>query len=97
MGLEKSYKMDINEFAAKMIKDKFPVRRERSWFDKNELLWDLGMDVSQMEDKHKLREIIEFYEKEFDLVLIAERFDESLILMKNLLCWDLQDVIYLKV
>ena len=67
------------------------------WFDKNELLWDLGMDVSLMESKESLRKIIEFYEKEFDLVLLAERFDESLIVMKNLLCWDLEDITYLKV
>ena len=34
--------------------------------------------------------------QEFDLVLIAERMDESLILMKDLLCWDLKDLTYLK-
>ena len=55
------------------------------------------MDVSLMESKESLRKIIEFYEKEFDLVLLAERFDESLIVMKNLLCWDLEDITYLKV
>ena len=67
------------------------------WFDKNELLWDLGMKVSKMEQESVLREKIMFYESEFDLVLLAERFDESLVVMKDVLCWDLQDIMYLKV
>ena len=98
MGLENSYKMNINEYAEKIIlKKDFPLRKPFSWFDRNELLWDLGMEVGKMQDKKSLREKIEFYEKEFDLVLIAERFDESLIVLKDELCWDFEDVMYLKV
>ena len=67
------------------------------WFDKNELLWDLGMQVGKMEEKSDLRDRILFYESEFDLVLLAERFDESLVVMKDVLCWDTQDIKYLKV
>ena len=55
------------------------------------------MQVGKMEDNSELRERIMFYESEFDLVLLAERFDESLVVMKELLCWDLQDIMYLKV
>nr|XP_027221253.1 galactose-3-O-sulfotransferase 4-like [Penaeus vannamei]XP_027221255.1 galactose-3-O-sulfotransferase 4-like [Penaeus vannamei] len=32
----------------------------------------------------------------FDLVMIAERFDESLVLLKHLMCWDTQDIVYVK-
>ncbi|XP_047495403.1 galactosylceramide sulfotransferase-like [Penaeus chinensis] len=32
----------------------------------------------------------------FDLVMIAERFDESLVLLKHLMCWDTEDVVYVK-
>lgn len=31
-----------------------------------------------------------------DLVLIAEYFDESLVMMKRELCWDLDDVVYFR-
>ena len=55
------------------------------------------MQVGKMEDNSELRERIMFYESEFDLVLLAERFDESLVVMKELLCWDLKDIMYLKV
>ena len=55
------------------------------------------MQVGKMEEKSDLRDRILFYESEFDLVLLAERFDESLVVMKDVLCWDLQDIKYLKV
>ena len=97
MGLEKNFKMDINQYAQRIAQTNFPARKPKSWFDKNELLWDLGADVSQMESDKYIRSTIEFYENEFDLVLIAERFDESIILLKDLLCWDIEDVMYLKV
>ena len=35
-------------------------------------------------------------EQEFDLVLILEMLDESLILMKDMFCWDLKDISYFK-
>ena len=97
MGLAKSLKMNINEYAQWIKKKHFPMRKPRSWFDKDELLWDLGADVSQLEKNEYLRDRIEVYENEFDLVLIAERFDESLVLLQDLLCWDTEDVTYLMV
>ncbi|XP_042890926.1 galactosylceramide sulfotransferase-like isoform X2 [Penaeus japonicus] len=33
----------------------------------------------------------------FDLVMIAERYDESLVLLKHLMCWDTEDIAYVKV
>ena len=33
---------------------------------------------------------------EFDLVMIAEQFDESMLLLQNQLCWDVADMTYLK-
>ena len=32
----------------------------------------------------------------FELVLLTDYFDESLIMMKHLLCWDWDDIIYVK-
>ena len=36
-------------------------------------------------------------ESDFDLVLILERLDESLVLLADKLCWSLQDVATLKI
>ena len=32
----------------------------------------------------------------FDLVMMADRFDESMILLKDLLCWDYEDIVNFK-
>ncbi|XP_042869981.1 galactosylceramide sulfotransferase-like isoform X2 [Penaeus japonicus] len=32
----------------------------------------------------------------FDLVMISERFDESLVLLRHLMCWNIEDVAYVK-
>ena len=33
---------------------------------------------------------------QFDLVMILERFEESLILLQELMCWPTEDLVYLK-
>ena len=68
-----------------------------AWFDQNELLWDLGMDETLLNDFEALRNQIKLYGEEFDVVLIAELFDESLIVLKDFLCWNVEDILFLKV
>ena len=65
-------------------------------FDQNQLLWDLGLDVYSMDSDSKVREKVHELNQEFDLVLIAEKFDESLVLLQDLLCWGTKDLTYLK-
>ena len=60
------------------------------------MLWDLGMSHTDMEDKVKVSKKISELDKEFHFVLIAEHFDESLVLLAWMMCWDLRDVTYLK-
>ena len=35
-------------------------------------------------------------DSQFDLVLILERFDESLVVLQDLICWPTEDLVYLK-
>ncbi len=37
----------------------------------------------------------EAMEQQFPFAIVTENFDESLLLMKRLYCWDLQDIIYI--
>ena len=55
------------------------------------------MDESLLNDFEALRNQIKLYGEEFDVVLIAELFDESLIVLKDFLCWNDEDILYLKV
>ena len=53
-----------------------------------------------MRDEHVLndtlrREYIQQLGKEFQLVMITEFFDESLVLLRRLMCWSVKDVLYI--
>ena len=55
------------------------------------------MNVKDSENENALKKQIQIYQEEFDVVLITERFHESLIIMKEELCWDIHDIAFLKV
>ena len=94
MGLQEHvFRKDINQFAVENAALDNP-RRPKAHIGKNQLLWDLGMAVDEWDDEAKVRAFIAKADAEFDLVLITEKFDESLILMQELLGWDDDDVAY---
>ncbi|XP_029964219.1 galactose-3-O-sulfotransferase 2-like isoform X2 [Salarias fasciatus] len=58
--------------------------------------FDFGLNVSVAADPQDLElraaKAIEHMEEDFDLLLIHEYFDESLVLLRHKLCWSLEDV-----
>ena len=54
------------------------------------------MNSYDMESKTKVTEMIRNIASDFHLVLIVEKMEESLILLKELLCWDLLDIRYFR-
>lgn len=70
------------------------THRYAARFGRNQMLFDLGMDTSGHTNDSEVDAFIQHIEDSFHLVLIAELFDESLILLRDLLCWDTQDVVY---
>ena len=79
----------------KSKQEKNVTGRPASIIGKNQILWDLGLTHTDMEDKVKVSMKIHELDKQFDFVLIAEHFDESLVLLAWKMCWDLNDVTYL--
>ena len=63
---------------------------------KNPSLFDLGLDTYFHEDLTVVRDYIRFLEQEFDLVMLMEYFDESLVLLKRRFCWKFEDILYFK-
>ena len=59
-------------------------------------LFDLGFDKEDYKTKLQLEFVVQKLEDQLDLVLIGEYMDESLVLLQRLLCWQLNDVVYLK-
>ncbi|XP_068230148.1 galactosylceramide sulfotransferase-like [Palaemon carinicauda] len=89
--LRESYGLNLTQFRDMPIEKLDALPRKDGIFGKNQMLFDLGypdnMSVSQ------LRSALDRLDKLFDLVMISEFMDESLILLRHLLCWSLDDVV----
>ena len=63
---------------------------------KNGMFFDLGLRTTDYHKPEVVRDAILDIDDKFTLVLIYEYLDESLVLLKRKLCWQLDDVLYLK-
>ncbi|KAL3196719.1 hypothetical protein MRX96_045104 [Rhipicephalus microplus] len=52
----------------------------------NQMAFDLGMDPEDFENEEKVAELISMVESTFDVVMVAEQFVESLVLLRHKLC-----------
>lgn len=83
----------LQEMQKRLNKTKFP---ERFFHFSNSNLYDMGLEQENIQNMKLVESYIDKMEREFDLVMITEYFDESLILLKRLLCWEFQDIVYIK-
>ena len=63
---------------------------------KNPLFFDLGLDYKYYENITFMRRAVKTIDQDFDLVLMMEHFDESMVLLKRRLCWSFDDVVFFK-
>ena len=83
----------LQEIQKRLDKTRFP---ERFFHFSDSNLYDMGLEQENIQNMKLVESYIDKMEREFDLVLITEYFDESLILLKRLLCWEFQDIVYIK-
>jgi len=62
---------------------------------RNGMFFDLGYDELELK-RIGVSKAIEMVEKEIDLFLLLEYFDESLLLLKKAMCWSLENILYFK-
>ncbi|XP_065217676.1 galactose-3-O-sulfotransferase 3-like [Planococcus citri] len=62
----------------------------------NQMSVDLGFDPNQSKNQTAIAEFIEKIDREFDLVMIMEFMEASIILLANLMGWPLETVAHLK-
>lgn len=62
-------------------------------YGRNQMSFDLGLEETNFDNPKMIMESIRKLDSQFDLVMIADRMDESLILLRHLLCWSQDDVI----
>ena len=70
--------------------ERFP-RIEGERFGRNQMLFDLG--YSDNMTTPEVRRAIKEIDSVFDLVLVTEYLDESMVLLRHLLCWSLDDIV----
>lgn len=62
----------------------------------NQMSFDLGFNLELSHNESAVRGFIERMDAVFDLVMVAERMNESLVLLRHLLCWEMDDVVVFK-
>lgn len=103
--LEKFYKFEFKNFD-KVNLTKLPNMSKRfvNRIGPNQMFFDLGFDLGNFKKSKKLKNTnatylpyIKYLDSVFDLVMIEEYMNESLILLKNLLCWSFDDIVTFRV
>ncbi|XP_072176991.1 galactosylceramide sulfotransferase-like [Diadema setosum] len=62
---------------------------------RNGQLYDFGFDQRCDENLTKIKEKIKELAMEIDLMMINEYYDESLILLRKLMCWEYKEILYI--
>ncbi|XP_074009903.1 galactose-3-O-sulfotransferase 2 [Numenius arquata] len=87
---------NVNEYLASPMKYYHPADYKKNIYARNIMWFDFGYDNNAENNKKYIQTVLREIEQNFHLILIADYFDESMILLKHTLCWDLDDVIYFK-
>ncbi|XP_072017511.1 galactosylceramide sulfotransferase-like [Amphiura filiformis] len=61
---------------------------------KNPMLYDFGLENDEKLNGSRIDELIKQLSYKYDLVMISDYFHESLILLKELMCWSLEDIVF---
>ena len=56
----------------------------------NQQLYDMGAPEKDLQDLDMVKKRIIHAESDFDFVMVAEMFEESLVLLAEYLCWPLE-------
>ncbi len=70
-------------------------KRLNGFIGRNQMAWDMGLSPDIFDNETAVQKEIERLDREFDLVMISNRMDESLVLLSDLLNWPLERVLHL--
>ncbi|CAG2233369.1 TPIP [Mytilus edulis] len=66
-----------------------------TYYVHNKMSFDFGLNRGDFDKDIAITQFISDLDKDFTLIIILEYLDESLILLKRLLCWEMHDILYL--
>ena len=80
--------METNEFSAKLNLDNGLLH--------NSLLYDFGMNPKDYGNDMILKNLISEIDQTFNLIMIVENFNESMVLLQKGLSWNYEDLLSVK-
>ena len=83
--------MIVGEFNINSLSQKI----RKNWIY-NSILFDFGMNPEDYGNKTILQNLISEIDQTFDLIMILEDFNESMVLLKNGLSWNYEDLLSVK-
>ena len=83
--------MIVGEFNINSLSQKI----RKNWIY-NSILFDFGMNPEDYGNKTILQNLISKIDQTFDLIMIVEDFNESMVLLKNGLSWNYEDLLSVK-
>ncbi|XP_059498539.1 galactose-3-O-sulfotransferase 2-like isoform X2 [Stegostoma tigrinum] len=74
----------------------YSVRERGSQYARNLMWFDFGFDHNSNDTADYVELVLKEISSTFHLILLSEYFDESMILLKDALCWEFDDVVSFK-
>ncbi|XP_065563351.1 galactose-3-O-sulfotransferase 3-like isoform X1 [Artemia franciscana] len=84
----------FKEFIQNLKKDKIRSDRFKELFGRNQISYTLGLDEESFDNETAINAFINKVDDSFDFVMITEYFDESIILLNNLLGTHIGQMLY---
>ncbi|XP_076442734.1 uncharacterized protein LOC143281409 [Babylonia areolata] len=79
---------------AEVVKGKIKERMEHVVEIYNTAAWDSGLPVQQHMNQTAVKEHIDKLDRELDLVMVMERFHDSVVLLKRRTCLQMKDILH---
>lgn len=96
-SFEEAYQINITEYLRRSKDPFYRSKRLNGYLGLNQQLWDLGVNLEMSPGKNDIKWHIERLDQQFDLVLITDLIDESLVLLAQLLRVPLSEMVSLKI
>ena len=85
----------VNQLNTNETAEEIANRRRSHRFGRNQIAWDWGIQPQLFDHDLFIQKKIQSFDQQFELVLVAERLEESLILLRHLLCWPTEHITHL--
>ncbi len=84
----KSFLQNVNYYSSKMSRYIYNLAT-------NGMIKEFGLNPNKVNNESAVDQMLKYIEKRFDLIILTDYYDESLILLRRLMCWEMKDIIYL--